>query len=136
MCVGSTTKKLFFDDSPIHLKVFSTPLCLLLLSAVILQDHQNQHQVSSFQVAGGVPLFLVGGHPWCSPLAPPFKPEAQKVVYKVKQNPARRGMGVHPCHPKKKNQAKSTNKKWMVGKMILFLVVFFVVAYFQVLFCC
>ena len=149
--------------------------------AVILQDHQDQHQVPGdskrpfdplvgghltpwkghltipkrslwitryavFKLLGGVSVVSFWWPPlWCSPrwtrVPDPFKPEAQKVVYKVKQNPARRGScgeagepeqnGGPPLPSKETPQAKSTNKKWMVGRWSFPVVFFVVVAYFQ-----
>ena len=92
-----------------------------------------------FKLLGGVSVVSFWWPPlWCSPrwtrVPDPFKPEAQKVVYKVKQNPARRGScgeagepeqnGGPPLPSKETPQAKSTNKKWMVGRWS-FPVVFF-----------
>ena len=114
------TKKLFFDDFPNpSWSVVHPPMFV----AGILQDHPNQHQVCSISSCWGV------FHRCFFLLATPVKPEAQKVVYKVKQNPARRTvsrnrMVVQPCHPKKPPK-QSTYKKWMVGRWS-----------FPVLFCC
>ena len=122
------TKKLFFDDfpNPSWSVVHPPPMFV----AGILQDHPNQHQVCSFQLAGGwPPLFLFAGHRCGVRHGEAGGPES-RLQGETESCEAEQNGG--PALPSKETpQAKHLQK--MDGWKMILSWFFFVVAYFQVL---